>query len=77
VYRFFVQVAAGSLLLGGGLEWFRSTILSTLDRTTFVGCMASALATGLVFAVILTVIGYGLKIPEITGLVSRVAGKFK
>ena len=77
VYRFFGQVAAGSVLLGVFLEWFRTTALSGLDRATFSGCMLSAAITGIVFCGILLGVGYGLKVPEISGLVDKVMGRLK
>jgi putative peptidoglycan lipid II flippase len=72
VYRFFLQVAAGSAVLGIFLEWFRSVALAGLDRATLGGCLLSAALTGTVFTVILLGAGYGLRIPEITGLVEKV-----
>ena len=77
VYRFFAGAAAGSVPVGIFLEWFRVTALSGLDRSTFSGCMLSAAVTAAVFLGILTAVGYGLKIPEVTGLFDKTIGRLK
>ncbi len=77
VYRFFGQVAAGSVVLGMALEWFRTAALSGLDRATLGGCLLSALITAVAFGAVLLAAGYGLKITEITGLFHKAAGRLE
>ena len=77
VYRFFARVSAASIVLGVFLEWFRTTALAGLDRTSFSGCLMSAAVTGILFGVVLLGAGYGFKIPEVTGLLDRIVTRLR
>ena len=77
VYLFFLKLMVFSPPLGFLLNWFKTTALSAIDTTTLAGSLAVCLIVGAVFALILLIAGYGLRIHEITSLVDRIASKIR
>ena len=77
VYLFYLKMMVFSALLGFLLAWLKSTALSAIDASTFLGSLTVCMIIGAVFALIMLAAGYGLKIKEITGLVNKLREKFR
>ncbi|UCF93383.1 MAG: murein biosynthesis integral membrane protein MurJ, partial [Desulfobacterales bacterium] len=77
VYGFYVKIIFFSILVGVFLAWFKAEFLSSIDATRFSGALVTTVFIGMLFAAILLLAGYGLKIKEITGLVNRLLGKIR
>jgi putative peptidoglycan lipid II flippase len=75
VYVFYFRIMCITAVLGIFLAWFKSAALFWIDSSTFHGSLMVSLLTGAVFLGILLTVGYGLKIKEVTGLVSRLVKK--
>jgi putative peptidoglycan lipid II flippase len=77
VYLFYLKMMLFSVPLGLFLAWLKSTASSAIDASTFAGSLAVCLIIGAVFTLILLATGYGLKIREVTDLVTRLSAKLK
>ena len=77
VYRFYLWTILLSIPLGLFLEFFKRTLLSGLDSTTFGGSLAVSILTALVFVVMVLSAGYVLGIKEIKALLIRILEKIK
>jgi putative peptidoglycan lipid II flippase len=77
VYRFYLRMILLSIPLGLFLEFFKRTILSGFDSTTFGGSLTVSMLTAMVFVVILMSAGYVLGIEEIKELSNRILEKIK
>jgi putative peptidoglycan lipid II flippase len=77
VYRFYLWTILLSIPLGLFLEFFKTTLLSGLDSTTFSGSLAVSTLTALVFSALVLSAGYALSITEIKALVGRILEKMK
>jgi len=77
VYRFYLWTILLSIPLGLFLEFFKATLLSGFDSTTFAGSLAVSILTALVFVVMVLSAGYALGIKEIKALLSRILEKIK
>ena len=75
VYAFYIKVMCFAVVLGIFLTWFKSVTLRWIDSSTFYGSLLVSLLTGAVFLVILLIVGYGLKIKEVTELANRLVKK--
>ena len=75
VYVFYFRMMCFAAVLGIFLAWFKSAALFWIDSGTFHGSLMVSLLTGAVFLGILLTVGYGLKIKEVTELVSRLLKK--
>ena len=71
VYLFYLKIILISSVIGLLLEWFKHTGLSVIDSTTVAGSLLVCAIIGLAFVIVLLLIGYGLKIREITELFDR------
>ncbi|MGD2272572.1 MAG: murein biosynthesis integral membrane protein MurJ, partial [Desulfobacterales bacterium] len=70
VYRFYGGMILFSGLLGLFLAYFKATVLTGIDATTFWGSLQVCLITGSLFLAVLLTAGYVFKIREISELVS-------
>jgi putative peptidoglycan lipid II flippase len=77
VYLFYFKMMVFSAPLGFILTWLKSTALSAIDASTFLGSLTVCMIIGAVFAIVILAIGYIFRIQEITGLVNRIAAKVK
>ena len=77
VYWFYLWTILLSITLGLFLEFFKATLLSGLDSTTFGGSLAVSILTALVFVVMILSAGYVLGIKEIKALLNRILEKIK
>ena len=77
VYLFYLKMMVFSAPLGLILTWLKSTALSAIDASTFFGSLTVCVIIGTVFALILLVTGYSLKIQEVTDLAGRLSAKLK
>jgi putative peptidoglycan lipid II flippase len=77
VYRFYLWTILLSIPLGLFLEFFKRTLLSGLDSTTFGGSLAVSILTTLVFVIMVLSAGYVLGIKEIKALLIRILEKIK
>ncbi len=77
VYLFYLKMMLFSAPLGFVLSWLKSTALSAIDASTFVGSLTVCMIIGAVFALIMLTAGYSLKIQEVTDLVTRLSAKLK
>ena len=77
VYRFYLQTILLSIPLGLFLEFFKTTVLSGFDSTTFGGSLTVSMLTALLFAVIVVSAGYMLGVAEIKELWHRLLEKIK
>ncbi len=81
VYLSYAKVVSGSLPLGLFLYWFKTQLLGGIDGSRLAGSLIICAVTGTVFIVSLVILGYGLRLPEITDSVERalakIAGKRK
>jgi len=77
IYLFYLKMMVFSVPLGFFLTWLKSTALNAIDSSTFFGSLIACMIIGAVFALIMLVTGYSLKIQEVTNLVDRVTAKLK
>jgi putative peptidoglycan lipid II flippase len=77
VYRFYGGMIVFSGLLGLFLAYFKATLLTGIESTTFWGSLQVCLVTGCVFLALLLSAGYVFKIREISELVSLSVLKIK
>lgn len=77
VYYTYLKMMAFSVPLGVFLTWLKSTVLASIDTSTFTGSLMVCIAIGLVFVVIMLAAGYGLKINEISRLAHRLSQKLR
>jgi putative peptidoglycan lipid II flippase len=77
VYLFYLKMMVFSAPLGFVLTWLKSTALSAIDASTFLGSLTVCMIIGAVFVVIMLTTGYSMKIQEVTDLVARVTTKLK
>ena len=75
VYFFFVRVALASTLMGIILEAFHKVVLADMDRSTFSGCLVSALYTSTLFAILLIGAAQLFGIREIPEMIRRIIEK--
>jgi putative peptidoglycan lipid II flippase len=71
VYLFYLKIILISAAVGILLEWFKQTGLDGIDSGTVGGALAVCSIVGLAFAAMLLLIGYGLKVREISDLFER------
>jgi putative peptidoglycan lipid II flippase len=77
VYVFYAKMIVLGVLLGPLLAGFKIVILKGVDATTFSGSILSCLLTTAVFAAIMAVVAYGLKVDEITDVTGLFIDKMK
>jgi putative peptidoglycan lipid II flippase len=75
VARFYIKIMGLSVLMGVGLETFRSNVLSGINTTTFAGSFLVCMIVGSLFCGVFIGAGYILGISEISGLLSRITRK--
>ena len=68
VYFFYLKIIGISAVIGVLLEGLKQVVLSAYDTATVAGSLAICGIVGLVFAAMLALIGYTMKITEITEL---------
>jgi putative peptidoglycan lipid II flippase len=71
VYRFYLKMGLVSLAMGPLLALWRSLMLAVADASGLIGSLVVAGLVGAAFLALMLLAGYGLRIPEITGLVRR------
>jgi putative peptidoglycan lipid II flippase len=76
VGRFYFKIVLLSLALAPLLVMFRNLVSERIDAASLPGSLVVVILVGLLFAGLMLLAGYGLKIPEITDLARRVL-KFK
>jgi putative peptidoglycan lipid II flippase len=72
VFRFYLKIALVSLVIGLALAGFRSVLTTVVDPSGLPGSLAVAALVGALFAGLMILAGYGLKIREITELAGRI-----
>jgi putative peptidoglycan lipid II flippase len=77
VYLFYLKMMIFSVPLGLFLAWLKSTALSAIDVTSFLGSLAVCVIIGAVFTVIILASGYIFRIQEVTDLAARITAKLK
>ena len=71
MYRHVGKTILLSVLLGAGLEGFRRSILSGVDRWTFQGALFTSSILGLLFLTLLYLAGKTLRIKEIGDVLGK------
>ncbi len=72
VYLFYLKMIVLSMGIGGGLYWFKKTLLSSVDNSTLLGNIGIVFIISLLFMLILILLGYFFNINEIFDIVNKV-----
>jgi putative peptidoglycan lipid II flippase len=74
VYRFFGKMLLLSIPLWAFLKGVRALLVDQVGAETMLGCLVTTAVVSISFLLLLIVLGYGLRIREITRLLERLPG---
>jgi peptidoglycan biosynthesis protein MviN/MurJ (putative lipid II flippase) len=77
VYRFILKILAISLVLGVGIEWLRTQLVSLFASDTMVSAVLVSLTVGGLFVLLLLAAGRLFGIPEIRILFERLLARIR
>jgi len=74
VYRFFGKMLLLAIPLWAFLRGVRGLLVDHVGTETMLGCLVTTAVVSISFLLLLIVLGYGLRIREITRLLERLPG---